>query len=236
MKQFLISIIIGAGVLIGLDQLTSLAIEWKIGIPVAVFLTGLLLSKVQWSESTSTPAPSPVPSSPTPTPSTPPAASSPAAAAETQTLQSAIAGILVSLLLLAGLVGVGFWLYRQLNDWIDKEAAKPTNRVVNLTPMGHDNIFIEDKEFKNWINPGIEYSVFELKKGWRWKWFMDKPIFWRVRTTGEEPFKIADEGGAEFSALRDGWLEIKSDYHNNWVSITRRIYRQTLIDSETNSE
>ncbi|MBI5077219.1 hypothetical protein HZB94_02470 [Candidatus Falkowbacteria bacterium] len=222
MKQFFFAVVTAASALICLDQTTDISDIWKIGIALAAGAIVWLIAKALFSKSAKTTAAPATPSAPAaPTPSATPTSKA--------TLATAISGILVALLLIGGLIGVAIWLYRQLDDLIRADAAKPST-TVTVNPVGHDNIFIEDADFKNWINPGIEYTVFKLKKGWRWRWFIDKPIFFRVRATGEEPFALAEKSGSEYSANYDGVLEIKTDYSNNWVSITRRIYRQTRIN------
>jgi len=221
---FLIFVAVAGLAMAGLSAFTELSSEWMIIIPSCIAGLGLFafLSK-----------PAPAAAGPTASSGTTP---TPAQTAETATLWGAIFSILFSLLLLAVLAAAGFWLYRQLDDWIKKEAAKPTSRVVNLTPIGHDNNFQEGKQFRGWLNPGIEYSLFELKKGWGWSMFFDKTIAYRIRQTGEEPYITVKYGGTQFRADYDGWLEVITNDNNNWLSATQRIYKQAKIEEYIEKE
>lgn len=139
--------------------------------------------------------------------------------------------ILIGLVLIAGLFTLLLFLIIYARD-ASKEIISnaPQTRVVEGLLIGHSYNLTPDKEYSEWISPGIVYEVFELEAGQRWKWYFEKDIQYRIKKTGQELFTLAlraKQNGSEMIANYAGVLQLKSTTPRNHVTCTRFIPRQT---------
>lgn len=138
---------------------------------------------------------------------------------------------IMNLVLCIVILGGGIWFVSWCVNGIMKNSVelaehgqKEVRVITSPLPIGHNYDYVDDKTFDTYIKPGIIYNVFEIKKGQRWKWYFQKNILFRVKSSGDEvfsPLKRHPKSGTTFEAYQTGLLQIKSSQPSNHVRIIR---------------
>ena len=137
----------------------------------------------------------------------------------------------MSLMLSLAILGGGIWFVSWCVNGIMKNSVEISEHgqeevrvITSPLPIGHDYDYVDDKIFDTYIKPGVIYNVFELKKGQHWKWYFQKNILFRVKSSGDEVFALLErhpKSGTTFEAYQDGMLQVKSSQPSNHVRIIR---------------
>lgn len=108
--------------------------------------------------------------------------------------------------------------------YLVKSAAGTGGTISSGFIMGHDYNQAQGKHFYGALTPDRVYDAFPLHEGQHWKWYFEKDICYRVKASGNEAWEClsADKfTGTEFSAEREGTLQIMTEKKNNYANIKR---------------